>query len=57
MKNISFFPFKTASSADNNLDDGSASKVEFDASKFIEYPGFNADVPPHYIDVRNLYFI
>lgn len=49
---VVFFPLQNPTSADKNLDDGEIDKVEFDASKFIEYPGFNATVPSNLIDVR-----
>lgn len=43
---------QNSTAADNGLDDGEIDKVEFDASKFIEYPGFNAPTPMNLIDVR-----
>lgn len=45
------FPQKR-SSTDIDNDDGEVDKATYDASKFIEYPGFNAVIPPKFFDVR-----
>lgn len=37
-----------------NQSDGDGTNIKFDASKFIEYPGFNAPVPSDMIDVSNV---
>lgn len=55
-KLLSIFNFQKDTSADN-IEDGEVDKVQYDASKFIEYPGFNSPVPHHFIDVRKMLFL
>ncbi|XP_055320289.1 zinc finger CCHC domain-containing protein 8 homolog [Sitodiplosis mosellana] len=53
---LSLFHSEDTSSDDKKDDeDGEVDKVEYDASKFIEYPGFNAAIPSNLIDDGDYY--
>lgn len=53
--NTRIFHFQKRSTTDvQNEDDGEEDKATYDASKFIEYPGFNAPVPSNLIDVSHI---
>lgn len=52
MKLNPFDNFQKRSSTDIDNEDGEVDKSTYDASKFIEYPGFNAPIPAKFFDVR-----